>query len=89
MGEYYNWKLGRFEAALKEAVHTALREGVERRDINAALPPSSSRTQSIRPDGNSQQTVAWCCQRGQVAVSVLTKETVAAGVNNYDRRRTT
>ena len=37
MGEYYNWKLGRFEAALKEAVHTALREGVERRDINAAL----------------------------------------------------
>ena len=37
MGEYYDWKLGRFEASLKEAVNTALREGVNGRDINAAL----------------------------------------------------
>jgi hypothetical protein len=37
MGEYYDWKLGRLEAALREAINTALREGVAGRDINVAL----------------------------------------------------
>ena len=72
MGEYYDWKLGRFEASLKEAVNTALREGVNGRDINAAL-----RSAMITGAEHSALTVIHATQAPRVAAN---KEDGAAPV---------